>query len=128
VQNCNSVIVAHDLQWIQHYQHLLIPDGEFQNYVLVKRDFTDLPDKMNYLITHPQDAERIARNSAQTFRDRYITPAAEACYWRRLIKGWGQVAWEPDFYKDNGAGKERNWRGVPFESFAIMRTLEWEPE
>ena len=127
MQNCNSVIVAHEFEWIQHHQHLLVPDGESQNYVLVRRDFSDLPEKIEYLTAHPEEAERIAGNSAHTFRDRYITPAAEACYWRRLVRGWGQVAWKPEFYRDNGAGKERNWRGVPFESFAIMRTLQWEP-
>lgn len=127
VQNCESVIVAHDLEWIQHHQHLLVSEGPAQNYVLVRRDFTDLPDKIEYLTTHPEEAERIAKNSARMFRDRYITPAAEACYWRRLVEGWGKVAWEPKFYKDNGEAKERNWRGVPFESFAIMRTLEWDP-
>jgi len=126
VQNCQSVIVAHDLEWIQHHQHLLKSSGESQNYVLVRRDFTDLPEKMEYLIAHPEEAERIARSSARTFRDRYVTPAAEACYWRKLVKGWGEVAWEPEFYKDVVAPKQRNWRGVPFESFAIMRTLEWD--
>jgi hypothetical protein len=119
------VIIAHKMEWIQHYQHLLIPEGETQNFVQVERDFTDLPEKMEHLLAHPEEAERIAQNSARTFRDRYLTPAAEACYWRRLIRGWGQVSFAPAFY--TGSGADRRWRGVPFESFAIMRKLEWEP-
>jgi hypothetical protein len=125
VQNCNSVIVAHKLEWIQHYQHLLVSEDEAQNFVQVKRDFSDLPGKMEYLVNHVDEAARIAQNSVRLFRDRYLTPAAEACYWRKLVAGWGQVSFQPEFY--TGSGPDRKWRGVPFESFALMRKLQWDP-
>lgn len=125
VQNCESVIVVHKLEWIQHYQHLLVAEGATQNFVQVERDFSDLPEKMEHLTTHMEESRRIAQNSARTFRDRYLTPAAEACYWRKLVSGWGQVSFQPEFY--TGVGASRKWRGVPFESYAIMRKLEWEP-
>ena len=103
----------------------MVSDGPHQNFVEVQRDFSDLSEKMEYLIAHPEVAARIARESAHTFRDRYITPAAEACYWRRLVSKWASVSFSPKFYTEEGG--VRKWRGVPFESFAIMRTLEWEP-
>lgn len=125
LQNCRSVIVAHSMDWIQHHYPLMVKSGPRQNYVEVRRDFGDLEDKMQSLITSDVEAERIAENNVKTFRDRYLTPAAEACYWRSLIRGWGSVSFEPEFWtvKD---GKQV-WRGVPWESYALERRLEWDP-
>ena len=92
----------------------------------VKNDFSDLDDKMEWLLSHPADAARIARNNVATFRDRYLTPAAEACYWRRLINEWGRHSFEPEFY-DMVNGVKR-WRGVPYESFALMKQLHWDEQ
>lgn len=57
---------------------------------------------------------------------RYLTPAAEACYWRRLVRGWREVTFEPEFYHLAEDGKKK-WRGVPFESYVLERRLEWDP-
>ncbi|KAI9665505.1 MAG: hypothetical protein M1831_001647 [Alyxoria varia] len=65
-----------------------------QNYVPVASDFSDLPEKLAYYKAHPDLAHEIATNNINTFRDRYGTPAAEACYWRKLVKGWAQVTSE----------------------------------
>ena len=54
-----------------------------------------------------EEGKRIANNSVRTFRERYLTPAAEACYWRKLIKGWSEVSFEP----------ERKARGMRVENF-----------
>ena len=136
-----------------------------QNYVPIAPDFSDLPAKLAYYRAHPALAREIATNSVNTFRDRHSTPAAEACYWRKLVKGWASVTSEapistmvseeegdkrgltavagivPEFYKKyrdeqleavndaavrNGAGSGK-WRGVPFESFWIMKELQWDP-
>ncbi|KAL4926119.1 uncharacterized protein BDV17DRAFT_293742 [Aspergillus undulatus] len=86
-QACRSVIVAHQLQYIQHHHYLLVPSGPHQNYVEVSRDFSDLAERIEPLLDDPQRAERIADNSVRTFRERYLTPAAEACYWRALWDG-----------------------------------------
>lgn len=123
LQNCRSVIVAHKLDWIQHYQPLMRPSGSDQNYVQVQRDFSDLESTMNMLLTTPNHAKTIADNSVATFRERYLTPAAETCYWRRLIRGWKEVTFEPQFWNQS----TEQWRGVPWESFALERRLEWEP-
>ncbi|KAI9812562.1 MAG: hypothetical protein M1827_004551 [Pycnora praestabilis] len=127
LQNCRSVIVAHEMDWIQHYSPLLKSSGQEQNYVQVRRDFADLENTMQMLLAYPDEGERIAQNSVTTFRDRYLTIAAEACYWRRLIRGWAEVsAFEVEFWKVDDQGKKL-WRGVPWESFALERRLEWDP-
>lgn len=123
LQNCRSVIVAHKLDWIQHYQPLMRSSGSEQNYVQVQRDFSDLESTMNMLLTTPDKAITIADNSVATFRERYLTPAAETCYWRRLIRGWKEVTFEPQFWNQT----TEQWRGVPWESFALEGRLEWEP-
>lgn len=125
LQNCHSVTVAHKLAWILPYEYLMVPDGPKQNFIEVKRDFSDLKEKMDYFITHPEEAQRIANNSVATFRDRYLTPAAEACYWRKLIYGYAEVSYKPRFY--DGEGAKRKWRGVPFDSYNLMHRMHWDP-
>lgn len=73
---------------------------------------------MHYYQNNPNIAQRIANNSVTTFRDRYLTPAAEACYWRRMIRNWAEVqAFEPQAYHDPGEGKigSNNQRGIDWE-------------
>lgn len=125
IQNCRSVIVAHKMEWIVPHEYLMVPSGPKQNFIQLERDFSDLREKMDYYMANPKKAEIIADNSAKTFRDRYLTPAAEACYWRKMIYGWGEVSFKPRFYE--GKGSNRTWRGVPFDSYVLMRKLHWDP-
>ncbi|KAI9925355.1 hypothetical protein ASPWEDRAFT_45718 [Aspergillus wentii DTO 134E9] len=113
-QACKSVIFAHRLQFIQHHHYLMIPSGPNQNYVEVERDFSDLPEKVEYLLTDPRQAERIASNSVNTFRERYLTPAAEACYWRALIDGWTGVS------RNITTSLGRTEKGMRYESFILL--------
>ena len=102
LQNCDSAVVVHDLQYFAHYYALFVSDGPDQNIIPVKADFSDLPAKMDHYLAHPEDAKRIAQNSVATFRDRYLTPAAEACYWRRMIRAWAEVQdFEPELFVAN---------------------------
>ncbi|ORY11507.1 glycosyl transferase family 90-domain-containing protein [Clohesyomyces aquaticus] len=121
-QLCRSVVIAHKLQWIQHHHYLMSSSGPNQNFVEVERDFSNLDEVMQDLLKHPEKAKRIADNSVKVFRERYLTPAAEACYWRALWKGWrGVQGWEPNLYEEVGEvgrGKGRRVkRGVRFETF-----------
>jgi hypothetical protein len=119
-QLCRSVIVSHKLQWIQHYHYLFKSSGTNQNFVEVERDFSDLNDAMEDLLNHPEKAKRIADNSVQVFRERYLTPAAEACYWRALIKAYKEVSFEPLLYDGVEVGEVRKRtqkRGVRYETF-----------
>ncbi|RVD81364.1 uncharacterized protein DFL_009230 [Arthrobotrys flagrans] len=122
LQQCRSVVIAHKLDWIQHYHSLLVPDGPNQNYVECKRDFSDLEDVVEELRWDEDKAKRIADNSVKIFRDRYLTPAAETCYWRKFIKGWRSVSFEPKLLDEKG-----NLRGVPIESFILERRTDWAP-
>lgn len=140
LQNCRSVLVTHPLEWIQHYQGLMISSGARQNFVEVRRDFADLESTILGLEKgRASAAEKIAEESVRVFRERYLTPAAEACYWRALMRGWASAqGWQPEFWgvqRENGTlgrvGLEKGemvWRGVPWESYSLMRTLEWKPQ
>ncbi|KAF7504742.1 hypothetical protein GJ744_001811 [Endocarpon pusillum] len=125
IQSCTSVIVAHKMDWIQHHQPLMRSTGPEQNYVEVDRDFKDLGEKISWLEEHDDEAQRIALNNMRTFRQRYLTPAAEVCYWRQLFHSWAEVSFEPDFFKEENGKKV--WRGLPVESFLLEKRLEWDP-
>ncbi|KAA8642958.1 uncharacterized protein ATNIH1004_009720 [Aspergillus tanneri] len=118
-QACNSVIVAHKLQYIQHHHYLLVSQGPDQNYVEVERDFSDLSEKMSPLLNDSSQAQRIADNSVRTFRDRYLTKAAEACYWRALFEGYASVwnstvpLWSEIYQRE---------RGLRYESFILLES------
>jgi hypothetical protein len=133
--NCHSILFSHKLDWIENYHHLMQSTGGDQNYVQVERDYSDLARKITRLLD-PAEVERtqlIADNARRIFHERYLTPAAEACYWRALIRGWAKMQdFEPQFWMEVswGEGEERKVqrkpRGVPFEAYAIMEEVEWE--
>jgi hypothetical protein len=118
LQNCNSVLIAPSLTWIEPHHHLLISSGPDQNFVEVQDNFSDLEHAVRSLLADQAKAERIAKNSVLAFRDRYLTPAAQACYWRALIRVWADVSFIPEKWEADGAViGERKIRGTPFESF-----------
>ena len=73
---------------------------------------------MEFLISHPEEARRIADNNVKTFRERYFAPAAEACYWRALIHGWAMSSFQPVGFEST-PGRVRP-RGMRFENFAYV--------
>ena len=125
LQNCRSVIVAHEMAWIQHYTPLMVASGSLQNYVKVRRDFSDLEASVIRLQKNDKLARKIANNNVFTFRERYLTPAAEVCYWRYLIQGWSSVSFTPSPWELKDGVKK--WRGLPVESYLLERRLEWDP-
>lgn len=122
-QACRSVIIVHKLQYIQHHHYLLVPSGPQQNYVQVERDFSDLAEKMDALLADPAYAQTIADNSVRTFRERYLTPAAEACYWRALWRGYGRVTEHAKLFHGTLTGK-RSRRGLRYETFVLLSSDE----
>lgn len=117
--NCRSVLVSHNLEWLEAHHGAFISSGPDANFVEVERDFSDLDKKMGFLIDNPETAERIAENSVRTFRDRYLTPAAESCYWRHLIRKYAASCdFEPVLYETTRTGKKVD-RGVHFESWIL---------
>lgn len=94
--------------------------GPEQNFVEVERDWSDLPPKMDYLLTHSEVAEAIAQRSYDIFNRRYLTPAAVSCYLRRMFSGWAEIqGFEPEIFEVGGLGDEKNLRGIPFEALAV---------
>lgn len=79
--------------------------------------------KVKYYLDHPEEAQRIADNAKATFRSRYTSPAAEGCYWRRMIEGYSQVSFEPEPFEEvtvvTSGQAEDQWhlRGWSFEQF-----------
>lgn len=138
IHNCNSVVVSHELEWLQPWHKFMIASGPDQNYIHVHRNFSDLDEKMTYYSQHPEIAAKIAKNNVRTFRDRYVTPAAQACYWRKLIRGYGSVSFEPELYEEPNAPlpdgyredtammhrSGRRWRGTPFENYVVNGQLD----
>ena len=132
LQNCRSVIFAPKMEWIQHYTPLMLNHGKHQNFMEVARDLSDLESAVLQLRKDEKKALRIANNNIKMFRERYLSPAAQACYWRALIRGWAEVSFEPSPWMEtmgNGtAGSSRRvWRGVSLESYVLERRMEWDP-
>ncbi|KAJ4292583.1 hypothetical protein N0V90_009246 [Kalmusia sp. IMI 367209] len=113
--NCGSVFIMHKNEWVEPHHDAMVASGPGQNIVEVERDFSDLEEVMKKLLMDPQLAQSIAMNGQTTFRDRYLTPAAQACYWRKLFQTWADVSFQPRPWEIVD-GKTR-LRGTPFETF-----------
>lgn len=101
-----------------------------QNYIAVKNDWSDLDEKMNYYLEHQDEAERIGEEMRSTLRNRYMTPAAEACYIRRMIYEFAKVQqFEPKLYKevkdDDGVTHEK-MRGYSWERFVFRKPAPFD--
>ncbi|KAK1142104.1 hypothetical protein N8T08_008187 [Aspergillus melleus] len=117
--NCRSVTIAHQLAWKEVHHAALIASGPEANYVQVQNDFSDLERKVEFLIDNPETAQRIAENAVRTFRDRYLTPAAESCYWRELIRRYADSCeFEPVLFGMMEDGRKEA-RGTPFETWVL---------
>ncbi|KAI1775889.1 glycosyl transferase family 90-domain-containing protein [Hypoxylon cercidicola] len=126
LHNCNSVPVIHKLDYVFHYHPLLKDSGPHQNYVKVNRDWSDLKAQMDGLLANPDRARQIAQETTKVFRDRYLTPAAEACYWRRMIHNWRAVMdFEPRRYETKKDGTKVR-RGVSWERFSFRQKESFE--
>lgn len=141
LQMCASVLITPPLGWLQHATHLVRPVFSFDllgregeaavsatvrrawprswgveeaNAVFVKPDWSDLEDVVGWLEAHPREAEGIARRQRETFvGGGYFSPAAETCYWRALVRGWGEVArWQEVEMSELGDGQA-------FEAFVL---------
>lgn len=118
--NCDSVPIIHDLDWSGHFYHLLEPKGKKQNYIPAHRDFSDLEEKVEYLLDTPKEAERIIQNSIATFRDKYLTSDATNCYIRKLVERFSEVSFEPNATRPGGGEMDDRIRGVAFEAWVHM--------
>jgi hypothetical protein len=74
---------------------------EEANAVFVSPDWTDNERTVAWLEKNPDVADGIARRQRDLFvGEGYLSPAAEVCYWRALIRGWNEVVeYEIDEWK-----------------------------
>jgi len=105
--------------WHTHLTPILQSEGPEQNIVLVKEDWSDLDEVIGYLEANPVEAERIANNTVHTFREKYLAPPMEVCYWRKLFRAWASVT-------DPVGDVPLDERGTRWESFMLMGKLQWE--
>jgi len=118
--SCNSVTIAHKLEWTQHFHPALNsnPESPHQNYVeLPGKYFQNLEfgvkelwesDGKSFQGTNSSNsnsvmageskqvlgmnpAKQIADNASRTLRDRYLTPSATACYIRAALRAYSEV-------------------------------------
>ncbi|KAI9652928.1 MAG: hypothetical protein M1821_007775 [Bathelium mastoideum] len=129
ILNCASVVLMRRPSWIESFTHLLKPNGPDQNIVELD-SFVNLPETMDYHLSQQQQSERIAKNAREVFKDRYLTPAAQACYWRQMFEKWASVqSWDPEPWtieqRSSGEGwhkqdwEEKVWHGVTYELFML---------
>ncbi|GAB7358531.1 hypothetical protein MBLNU230_g2594t1 [Neophaeotheca triangularis] len=116
ILNCDSLPIIHELSWDAHFYHLLEANV---NYIPVANNFSNLEEQVLYYTAHKEEAQEIADNARALFRERYLTPAATACYWRRLLRSWRDVAFEPEVWEvwDGKGENVSSVRGTPFEHF-----------
>jgi hypothetical protein len=86
------------------------------NTIFVAGDWSDLNATIYWLEENPAAAAGLARRQRDMFAGGgYMSPAAEACYWRSLLRGWAKVV------RPIGEGWEKP--GKPFEEFATEGVL-----
>ncbi|KAM0793496.1 hypothetical protein ACM66B_000935 [Microbotryomycetes sp. NB124-2] len=117
---CRSVIVAHKMQYLQHFHHLFNDDWNSpeQNMVISPgHNFDELPATMNRLLKDEKRAEQIADNSFKYFRH-YLSLASINCYWRRLFHKWAEVqTFQPSLFRNT----------TSYNSFILLGRTHWIP-
>lgn len=83
VMNSNSVAVMPKPTVESWFMEGLLEGGV--HYIEVEADFSDLPDKMEYYISHPREAEEIIRN-AQKWTSQFKNPKLEKAVMRAVIE------------------------------------------
>jgi hypothetical protein len=86
------------------------------NIVFVVSNWEDLEETIAYLRANPDVAKRIAKRQRRLITDiGYLSPAAEACYWRALMRGWASVVRTEGvegWVKGSGGWKGRGLGGI----------------
>ena len=118
ILNCDSVPIINDLTSVTHYSHLLETNI---SYVPVAKDFSNLADQVEYYLVDEEEAQYIADSARMTFRERYTTPAATACYWRKLLRVWSSVSFAPTLYGESYP-QAGDWkiRGVSLDEYLYV--------
>lgn len=103
---CKSAVVMHKLDWTQHFHPAIITDTsspDHNAYELPGKYFEHLPETIKGLIAEEEERKaqgakdtvttgmKIANNAHRTLAQRYLTPAATACYFRAALISYASV-------------------------------------
>ncbi|KAI1085069.1 glycosyl transferase family 90-domain-containing protein [Whalleya microplaca] len=118
----SATLAPYPAPWVRGaWPHSYAPSEA--NIVFVAPDWSDLESTVAWLEAHPDVAEGIARRQRALFEGGgYLSPAAEMCYWRALIRGWASVARTGE--DGEGEGEGQGWEDleegeVPWEEFSL---------
>jgi hypothetical protein len=91
--------------------------AQLANVIFVKPDWSDLEATIRYLREHPDVGATMARRQREVMvGGGYLSPAAEACYWRALIRAWSRMA-----------RIERQWgQGMRWETFSLLGKVTYD--
>ncbi|GAA5876154.1 hypothetical protein JCM16303_007039 [Sporobolomyces ruberrimus] len=120
LMQCRSVIVAHEMQYTQHFHPLINDNSSSPDQNLVTspgHNFDELPSVMEALLKDDERAKLIANNSFNHWKH-WLSPASIDCYWRRLFQTWAELqTFNPVLTKDM----------TSYNSFILMGQVDWEP-
>jgi len=87
------------------------------NVIFVQPDWSDLEATIAYLRQHPDVGADIARRQrAVMVGGGYLSEAAEACYWRALIRAWSRIV-----------QVEGEWEeGMRWETFSLVGKTKFD--
>lgn len=152
--SCNSVTIAHKLEWTQHFHAALdsnpqsinqnfieLPGKLFENLELGVRElwksdgiqtpFTSSIDSSSYKVLGKNSAKQIADSASRILRDRYLTPTATSCYMRAALRFYSDVmvhsTWGSDgvtLEKGNGV-KPDSGRGKDLKGMGVVGDVEY---
>ncbi|KAK9899146.1 hypothetical protein P389DRAFT_140326 [Cystobasidium minutum MCA 4210] len=117
---CRSVVVAHEMQFIQHFHHLMDSqmNSTTQNIVIIPgQKWEQLPATMSTMLEDDDFSEALAERSHKFWRY-YLSPASIDCYWRYLFQRWADV---------QRFTPELKYEYTPYASFMLTGRTDWDP-
>ncbi|CAO1623710.1 unnamed protein product [Sympodiomycopsis kandeliae] len=120
ILGCSSTVILHELEWTQHFHPALIfAEGVDQNVIKSPGNlFDQLEELANGLHTSDQQSiqentmsigQRIASNANRTLTNRYLSPAATACYLRAALISYNSVLDRSSWPAESGSGSGSGW-------------------
>lgn len=76
-----SLVFKQDSIYYEHFYNELIPNT---HYIPLKRDLSDLIDKLNWALKNDEEAKKIAKQGS-SFANKNLLPQHILCYYAHLI-------------------------------------------
>ncbi len=79
-----------------YFEHFYGQLERWTHYVPVKKDLSDLVERIRWALQHDEEAERIAKN-ARDFARRHLMPREIVCYHALVLREWTErLKFEPE--------------------------------